>query len=401
MSTTEVDVAVIGGGIVGLATAYQLLQQRPDLRVLVLEKEPDVGRHQSSHNSGVIHAGVYYAPGSLKARFCAAGKQALERYSDVRGIRFVRNGKVVVQVDRSEDERFEALRERARNNGVEGLREIGPRELAEIEPHAAGLRALHSPSTGSIDFRDVCRALVEDIEGAGGQVRTGAAVRDLDDAEHEVRLVAANGDVRARVAVACAGLQADRVASLTDEEPDPRIVPFRGSWLVLKPEARHLVNGHIYPVPDPRFPFLGVHLSRRINGSVLVGPNAVLALSRERYSRRGWDPTDVRAILRYPGFWRLAARHVATGAREVFQDTFRSAYVREVQRYVPEVTEDDLEDGPVGIRAQSVAPDGSLIDDFVITGTRRVMHVRNAPSPGATASLAIGEHLAREALARI
>lgn len=404
----------MGGGIVGLATAYQLLRAAPGTGVTVLEKEAEVGLHQSSHSSGVLHAGIYYAPGSLKARLCHAGREELERFADDHGVARRRTGKLVVALDRSEDAALDALAARARANGVPGLREVGPAEMAEIEPHAAGHRGLHSPATGVVDFLGVCRALVAEVEAAGGTVRTGHRVTAIDEdpsgATVTTDLWARRGPMRpgasgggatdqwrADRVVTCGGLQADRLAALTLPRGS-RVVPFRGSYLVLRPEASDLVRGNLYPVPDPRFPFLGVHFTRRIDGEVWAGPNALLALGREAYDRRP-VAADLRDVAAFGGFWRLAARHAGTGARELLEERVRRRYVRRLQAYLPALRPEDLVPGPSGIRAQLVDRRGALVDDFVTTRSARTIHLLNAPSPAATASLAIGRLLADQVLA--
>lgn len=390
------DVVVIGGGIIGLATAYQMLVAEPDRRVVVLEKEPRVGLHQSSHNSGVIHAGLYYAPGSLKARLCTRGRRLMEDFAAEHGIPLIRRGKVVVAVDESELGRFDELARRARSNGVEGLRAIGAAELRELEPHVAGIKAIHSPFTAVVDFALVCEALAGEIRSRGGDVRTHAGVLDIDETDSSVRITSLAGDFEAGTAVVCAGLQADRLAATTGHAAGVRILPFRGSWWALRSSAAALVNGNVYPVPDPRFPFLGVHFTRRIDGTVWAGPNAVLSATREAYHRGSLNPADILAVAGFPGTWRLARRHWRQGAREVYHDRVRRAAHAEMARYIPELAVDDLLPGPTGVRAQAVRADGTLVDDFLIRGTRRVVHVLNAPSPGATSSLAIGEVIAAE-----
>lgn len=401
MRDPVIDVAVLGAGILGLAAARRLLADRPDLRVSVFDKEPRVAAHQSSHNSGVLHAGVYYPPGSAKARLCTAGKRELEAYCDERGIPYEHNGKVIVALDESELSGLARLTERARANGVPGVREIGRDELTELEPHVAGIRALHSPTTGVVDFAAVAEALARDVEAAGGAVHLGRGVVDLAEHDRHVLVRTVRGDVPARVVLSCAGLQSDRVAGWTGDAGDVRIVPFRGSWLRLRPHAADLVRGNVYPVPDPGLPFLGVHATRRLDGEVWIGPNAVLAPAREGYDRGQADLRDLAEVAGFPGFWRLAARNVTTGARELWQDRVTRAYVREVRRYLPEVTPADVEPGPSGIRAQAVRTDGAMVDDFSIGGSRRLVHVRNAPSPAATASLAIARVLAGEVVTRL
>lgn len=398
----SVDVAVIGAGLLGLATARALLERRPDLRLLVLEKEAVIAAHQSGHNSGVIHTGIYYAPGSLKARLCREGRALLEAYLEEKGIPFSRPGKLVVAVTEDELPRLATLEERARANGVEGLESVGPERIREIEPHARGLRALWSPRAGIVDFRDVAHGLADDIVARGGRIETERAVTGIRQGRGEVVLATPRGAVVARGAIACAGLWADRVAALGGETgPDvPRIIPFRGDYYTLTPEARHLVRGLIYPVPDPRFPFLGVHLTKRIDGAVWAGPNAVLAFARDGYGRRDVRLADLVATLSYPGFLRLAARYWRTGLAELWRDWSAAAFLAQLRRYVPELRADQLVFGPSGVRAQALGRDGRLLDDFDLGGSERVLHVRNAPSPAATSSLAIGGLLAQTALAR-
>lgn len=398
----SVDVAVIGAGLLGLATARALLERRPDLRLLVLEKEAVIAAHQSGHNSGVIHTGIYYAPGSLKARLCREGRALLEAYLEEKGIPFSRPGKLVVAVTEDELARLATLEERARANGVEGLESVGPERIREIEPHARGLRALWSPGAGIVDFRDVAHGLADDIVARGGRIETERAVTGIRQGRGEVVLATPRGAVVARGAIACAGLWADRVAALGGETgPDvPRIIPFRGDYYTLTPEARHLVRGLIYPVPDPRFPFLGVHLTKRIDGAVWAGPNAVLAFARDGYGRRDVRLADLVATLSYPGFLRLAARYWRTGLAELWRDWSAAAFLAQLRRYVPELRADQLVFGPSGVRAQALGRDGRLLDDFDLGGSDRVLHVRNAPSPAATSSLAIGGLLAQTALAR-
>ncbi|MBW3618620.1 MAG: L-2-hydroxyglutarate oxidase [Actinobacteria bacterium] len=381
----------MGAGILGLATAWTLLGDRPGSRVAVVDKEHRVAAHQSSHNSGVIHAGVYYAPGSAKARLCRAGKSQLEEFCASRGIPVLHNGKVIVAVDEAELPGLAELARRAARNEVEGLRELDAADVRRLEPNVRALRGLHSPRTGVVDFRLVCRVLASEIRERGGELHLGRAVEAIEERPGEVVVGTARGELMAGRVVTCAGLQSDRVAAMTGDAGDERIVPFRGSWYVLRrPE---LVNGNVYPVPDPRLPFLGVHLTPRIDGSVWVGPNAVLSPAREGYRRGTVDVRDLADTLRFGGFWRLAGRYAASGARELVEDRSRHLYARAVQRYVPDVSAADLAAGPTGIRAQSVAADGSMVEDFSIGGSGRVLHVRNAPSPAATSSLAIARDL--------
>ena len=398
----RVDIAIIGGGIVGLATAHLLLQARPGLRIAIVEKEPELASHQSGHNSGVIHAGIYYAPGSLKATLCREGKAKLEQFAGEHGIAFRHPGKLVVALSEAELPRLEALSERAVSNGVEGLEVIGPERIRELEPRVVGVRALWSPSTGIIDFRAVALAYAADAQASGADIHLGRAVTSIDERPDGVVLGTTRGELNATNVIACAGLQADRVAALTGERgPDvPRIVPFRGDYYTLTPDARHLISRLIYPLPDPRFPFLGVHFTPRIDGQVWAGPNAVLAFAREGYRRRDLNLRDLGSTLAYRGFQRLALRHFRTGLAEMWRDWSKRAFLHELQRYVPDLRGHQLVFGPSGVRAQALDRDGRLVDDFSLGGSRRILHVRNAPSPAATASLAIGRVLVETAIER-
>lgn len=396
------DVVVIGGGIVGLATAYRLLEQRPELRLTVVEKESELATHQTGHNSGVLHAGLYYAPGSLKATLCREGKADLEAFAAAQAIPVERCGKLVIAVDSNELPRLEAVRERAEANGVPGLEAVGPERIREIEPHVVGVRGLWSPETAIVDFRRVALAIADEVRARGGTITTGWPVSSIDVRDTEVVVGGPDGAaVTGSMVVACAGLHADRIARLTGDDPEPRIVPFRGDYYTLTPDAAALVRGLIYPVPDPRFPFLGVHFTRRIDGSVWAGPNAVLAFAREGYRRRDIRPGDLAGTLAYPGFVRLASRYLRTGLTEMWRDWWKPAFVRDLQRYVPAITGDQLTFGPSGVRAQALRRDGTMVDDFSLGGSGRVLHVRNAPSPAATSSLAIGRVLATTTLERL
>lgn len=396
------DIAIIGAGIVGLATALRLLQRRPDLRVVILEKEPSLAAHQTGHNSGVVHAGLYYAPGSLKARLCREGKRELEAYCEEHGVAIEHPGKLVVATDPSELPRLARLRERATANEVPGLEEVGPERIRELEPHVIGIRALWSPGTGVVDFVEVARAIAADVTERGGIVETSRAVEGMQRLGRDLVIRTVRGDLVVRRVIACAGLQADRIASMLPEggSDAPRIVPFRGDYYTLTEEARHLVRGLVYPVPDPRFPFLGVHLTRGIDGRVLAGPNAVLATSREGYRRSDLSLRDVADTLTAAGFWRLARRYWRVAAAEMWRDWSRRAFLAQLRRFVPDLVSQHLVFGPSGVRAQALGRDGTLVDDFLLGGSDRVLHVFNAPSPAATSSLAIGRVLASEAIDR-
>ena len=396
-------VGVVGGGIVGLAVAREVIRRRPGTRVVVLEKEDRLGAHQTGHNSGVVHAGIYYRPGSLKATLCARGRDLLKEYCSERGLPYEECGKLVVAVDEAERGRFDALEKTARENAVPGLRRVDGAEISEIEPYAAGLAALHSPRTAITDYVAVARALGADIVAAGGEVRLGALVSDVVRAGGRIEVRYGSSDGGRSVAVdrlvVCAGLHADRFAHL-DGEPSPRIVPFRGEYMTVVPAKQDLVRGMVYPVPDPRYPFLGVHFTRRVTGELEVGPNAVLALRREGYRGTWPSARDVRDILTWPGAWRMGVQHWRTGLREMAGSVSKRVYMRAAQRYVPAIGAADVVPGRAGVRAQAVELDGTLLDDFRITTSGGVTVVRNAPSPAATSSLAIAEHVVERAFGR-
>jgi L-2-hydroxyglutarate oxidase LhgO len=392
MSSTRY--AVVGGGIVGVAVARRLVTADPGCSVVLLEKEDHLAVHQTGRNSGVVHAGLYYPPGSLKARLCRRGVGLLRAFCDERGLPYDECGKVLVALDEVERARLGGIADRARANGVPGVRILGREELREVEPHVVGVAALHSPSTATVDYVEITRHLAADAERRGAVVRTGAAVTGLLERGREVVVqVAGAGEVVADAVVICAGLQTDRVAALAGDDAAPRIVPFRGEYYRLRPDRRHLARGLVYPVPDPRYPFLGVHLTPRVDGEVLIGPNAVLALAREGYRRRDVSPGDLREILGYRGFRQFARQHWRTGVAEMHGSLSTRRFVAAAARYVPELTVADVLPGPAGIRAQALDVDGSLVDDFRVHRRGRVLAVRNAPSPAATSSLAIAEHL--------
>lgn len=393
MNGGRVDVALVGGGIVGLATARALALEK-DLGVAVLEAEDEVGRHQTGHNSGVIHSGLYYKPGSLKAKTCVAGRDALYRFCAEKGIRFERCGKLVVAVDASEVPALDELERRGRANGLAGLRRLGPEEIREREPQVAGVAGLEVPETGIVDYPAVARALAAEVRERGGEVRTGARVMRVRVAAGGLVVETAAGPVEARYLVNCAGLQCDRVARLCGLAPAVAIVPFRGEYYEVVPERRGLVRDLVYPVPDPRFPFLGVHFTRTVDGRLEAGPNAVLALAREGYRWRDVSPRDLAEMALYPGLWRLARRYWRTGAMEVGRSLSRRRFVAALRRLVPAIAEDDVEAAGSGVRAQAVDRSGRLLDDFCLMEGERSLHVLNAPSPAATAALAIGASIA-------
>ncbi|HEV2262458.1 MAG TPA: L-2-hydroxyglutarate oxidase [Candidatus Rubrimentiphilum sp.] len=390
------DVAVVGAGIIGLATGSELLQRRPGLKLAVLDKEADVGRHQTSHNSGVIHSGIYYAPGSLKARLCQQGRHALLAYCDSKNIEYRLVGKLIVATEESELPQLMTLWERGKLNGIEDLQLLDAAAVTEREPHVRAIRAIFSPSTAIVDYGSVAQALAGDIRESGGEIQTGRTVEKILPRTDSVAIETLSGAIQARHVITCAGLQADRIARMTGGKVDPKIVPFRGDYLILKPEKRYLVNGNVYPVPDPNFPFLGVHFTPRMNGDVWLGPNAVLAFSREGYTMGTLDPGDLFETMTYPGFIRLTARYASVGFGEIYRDLVRGAYVRALQRYVPELQKGDTVAGPSGVRAQALSADGTLVDDFVFESFPNGMHVRNAPSPGATSSFAIAGYIVDE-----
>ena len=399
------DVAVIGGGIVGLATAMALTE-RTRATVVVLEAEDRLAAHQTGHNSGVIHSGLYYKPGSLRARDCVAGREALYRFCAEHGIAHERCGKVVVAVEEHELPRLEELERRGRANGLQGLRRLGPEEIREHEPHARGVAGLFVPDTGIVDYTAVAEVYAGCVRAAGGSVVTGARVTACrcdpspGGAAAGLVLETARGALRCGALVNCAGLHSDRVARLCGVEPGVRIVPFRGEYYELAPERRHLVRNLIYPVPDPAFPFLGVHFTRRVSGGVEAGPNAVLALKRDGYGRADFSLRDTAGLLGYGGFWRLGRRYWRMGLGEAWRSLSTAAFVAALRRLVPEIRPADVRRAGAGVRAQALGPDGRLLDDFCFADGERAVHVLNAPSPAATASIAIGRAVAARAVER-
>jgi L-2-hydroxyglutarate oxidase LhgO len=392
------SVAVVGAGIVGLAVARRISEQWPGCRVTVLDKEPTVAAHQTGHNSGVVHAGLYYPPGSLKATLCARGRDLLRTYCLNRGLPYREVGKLVVAVEATELDGLAEIERRARANGVPGLRRLGPDGIREVEPAVVGAAALHSPRTAVTDFAAVARAFADDVRGEGGQVLLGTEVVGVRREPTGVRLRTRGDGAPAEHLVAehvvlCGGLQTDRLARLAGDRAAPAIVAFRGEYLEVLAHRRDLVRGLVYPVPDPAYPFLGVHLTRRVDGGLDLGPNAVLALAREGYRWRDVDPADLAEVLRWPGFRALARRHWRTGLSEMAGSLSRRRFVERARRYVPSLSVDDVVPGVAGVRAQAVDADGTLVDDFRIHTLGRVTAVRNAPSPAATSSLAIAEHV--------
>ncbi len=387
------DFVVIGGGIVGLSTARALLERHPGARLLLLEKEEGWARHQTGHNSGVIHSGIYYKPGSYKARFCREGARALVEFCRERAIEYEICGKVIVATETSELPLLDNLYERGLENGLE-VEKIGPEELEEIEPHATGLAAIRVPSTGIVDFKKVAEAFAALVEEKGGELRAGTEVQNVSETGRAVVVRTRKGAFRARTLVNCAGLHSDRVARLCGVETGTKIVPFRGEYYELRPERRYLVKNLIYPVPNPNFPFLGVHFTRSIEGKVEAGPNAVLGLAREGYKKTDFDLGDFVEEITYPALWRLARKNWRTGVGEIQRSFSKKAFVRGLKKLVPEVEEEDVVPIAAGVRAQAIREDGALVDDFLISSGKNSVHVLNAPSPAATASIPIGEEIA-------
>jgi L-2-hydroxyglutarate oxidase LhgO len=389
------DIAIVGGGIVGLATARALLEARPSLRLVVLEKEAALGRHQTGHNSGVIHSGIYYKPGSFKARLCVEGARLTKAFCEKHDIRVEHCGKLIVATSEDERPRLQTLFERGAANGVPGLAMLDAARAREIEPHVNAVAAIHSPSTSIVDFGEVAAAVARDLVARGVDIETSFAVSAITRIKGGGLAVSTREQtVLARRLVNCAGLHSDRVARLAGARPEVRIVPFRGEYYMLRADRRHLVRGLIYPVPDPEFPFLGVHFTKTVHGDVEAGPNAVLALAREGYGWLSLSPRELGLTLSYPGFWRMAARYWKTGAYETYRSLSKAAFVRALQRLVPDLGPEDITRGGAGVRAQAVGPTGALVDDFSIVATAEAIHVLNAPSPAATASPAIGRHIA-------
>ena len=393
MPDQSFDIVVIGGGIVGLSTAMHATHLFPKLRLLLVEKEDSVARHQSGHNSGVIHSGVYYKPGSIKAKLCVEGAAAMVEFCRLHDLPYEICGKVIVATDEAEIPRLNVLFERGRANGLSGLRMLQQQEVREIEPHCSAVLGLLVPSTGITDYAAVARKYADIVAAQGGTVSTGTEVRKVVRGDQEMIVETTRGAFGARGVINCAGLQSDRVSRMAGQEPEVMIVPFRGEYYDLVPEREHLVRTLIYPVPDPKFPFLGVHFTRRIQGGVDAGPNAVLALKREGYKRTDFSLHDFAGTIMYPGFWRMAKKYWRDGAGEYYRSVSKAAFVKALQRLVPEIVSSDLVADGSGVRAQAVRPDGSLVDDFQFVLSNKMLHVWNVPSPAATASLPIGRYI--------
>ncbi len=393
----KADLVVVGGGIVGLASARAFLAARPGAHVVLLEKETELAAHQTGRNSGVIHSGLYYKPGSAKARTCRRGKALVERYCAERGVSIETCGKVVVAVDEHELEALARIEQRGIANGVQ-LARISRERLRDLEPHMAGVAALHVAETGIVDYVGMCAALAEDLRAAGSEIVTGARVFHIDAREDGITVASTAREVHAERLLNCAGLHSDRIAELAGMRVESRIIPFRGEYFELTPAAAHLCRNLVYPVPDPSFPFLGVHFTRMVKGGVECGPNAVLAFAREGYALSTIDWSDLSEALSYPGFWKLAQKHWRAGAAEMWRSFSKRAFVRALQRLCPAIQPEHLHAAPAGVRAQALMPDGALVDDFRFVRAARMLHVLNAPSPAATASLAIGEEIAQELL---
>ncbi|MFG3248686.1 L-2-hydroxyglutarate oxidase [Streptomyces sp. NPDC048187] len=386
-------IGIVGAGIVGLATGREIALRRPGTRVVVLEKEQQVSLHQTGHNSGVVHAGIYYTPGSLKANLTVRGVALLREYCQDRELPYREIGKLVMAVRQDELGRMENLYERAKNNHVPDLRRVSKDEIKELEPNAGGIAALHSPRTAITDYPAIAREFAKDITDAGGEVRLGFPVTGIRTVPGGIEVASGQQRLKVDRLVLCAGLQSDSVARLAQDKKEPRIIPFRGEYMLLKPDRTHLVRGLVYPVPDPRYPFLGVHFTPRVDGTVEVGPNAVLALAREGYRLTEVSPKDLLGLAVYPGSWRMAARHWRTGVKEYRGSLSTTAFMKDAGRYVPGVGAEDVVRGGAGVRAQALDRDGTLVDDFRIHRLGRITAVRNAPSPAATASMAIAEHI--------
>jgi len=393
MIDRQYDVVVVGGGIIGLATSMKLTQDFPNLKVAVLEKEKEVAQHQTGHNSGVIHAGIYYAPGSQKANFCSTGGKLLRDFCDEYGIAYDMCGKLIVATDDSEVPQLEELFKRGTENGAQGLRMVNQEEIKDIEPYSAGVKAILSPNTGIIDYFEVSQAYATRMRENGGDLLTNVEVISIENKDNLVYINTTSGTVAAKYVLNCAGLHADTVARMMGVDVGVKIVPFRGEYFSIIPEKEHMVKGLIYPVPDPSMPFLGVHFTRRINGSVEAGPNAVLAFAREGYKKTDVNLKDILGTLSYSGFWKMSAKYWKVGMHEQYRSLVKGVFVKSLQKLMPEITGDDLGDPGAGVRAQVIDSNGGLLQDFAIEASANAIHVLSAPSPGATSSLTISEYI--------
>jgi L-2-hydroxyglutarate oxidase LhgO len=389
----NLDIVIVGGGIVGLATAFRVLEAKPRWKVLLLEKEAKLAAHQTGNNSGVLHAGLYYKPGSEKARCAVQGLQQMVAFCREHGIAHEQCGKVVVATEPNELERLENLWQRGNENGLQGLRKLNPAQIKEIEPHAAGIAAIHVPQEGIVDYPAVCEKLGELIRKAGGEIKLGACVKKIISVGGEKIVETTAGNFQAKFVITCGGLHSDRLVRVAGQQPSAKIVPFRGEYCVIKKERQHLVRNLIYPVPDPKFPFLGVHFTRLIHGGVEAGPNAVLAFAREGYQWTNFNVRDFAESLCFPGLWKFMAKYPSLCGYEIRRSLSRAEFTRSLQKLVPEIRESDLEPGGAGVRAQAMTSEGKLVEDFHFEEAQGILHVVNAPSPAATASLAIGQRI--------
>lgn len=395
------DITIVGGGIVGLATAYQILEKQPDTKLLLLEKEDTLAFHQTGHNSGVIHSGIYYKPGSLKARNCRRGYEMLVDFCDKENIEYDLCSKVIVATDEEELPRLQNLYERGQENGLEGMKLLGPEEIREKEPHCAGIKAIWVPHTGIVDYKEVCMRLADRASENGAEIKLGHKVNSIKEDNASTVIETNKGTFHTKLVVNCAGLYSDKVAQMTLEKVDTRIIPFRGEYYEIKPDRQHLVKNLIYPVPDPAFPFLGVHFTRMIKGGVEAGPNAVFAFKREGYTNTQVNLKEMLEALAWPGFQKVMAKYWKTGMGEMYRSFSKASFTRALQRLIPEVEEEDLHKAPAGVRAQACDRTGGLLDDFKILEDKHAVHVVNAPSPAATSSLSIGQTVAEKALEKM
>ena len=397
MSSQGYDIAIIGAGIIGLATAMTLAKEYPRYKIAVLEKDSDIAQHQTGHNSGVMHAGIYYAPGTQKANFCSVGGKLLREFCDEHNVEYEMCGKVIVAINDDEVPRLEDLFQRGTANGAEGLEMVGPERLRELEPYAAGVKAIFSPNTGIVDFKKVSDAYSTEYRENGGDLLTNTTVRSISRRDGRIYLETSRGDIETQRVINCAGLHADSVARMMGVDPGLRIVPFRGEYFSIRPESAHMVKGLIYPVPNPAMPFLGVHFTKRINGTVEAGPNAVLAMAREGYKKTDFNFRDMMGMFTFPGFWKMSASYWKVGVDEQYRSLRKSVFLKSLQTLMPEIQMEDLAQPGGGVRAQAVDKNGNLLQDFAISETENAIHVLSAPSPGATSSLTISRYIVDKA----